>query len=370
MILASAQPTILVTGGAGYIGSHIALLLSQKGYNVIVLDTFKHRQHVPHPFEMTTLTELIHFDNSDAVSTGHISVLTADYADTHVLAEIFENKNVHAVIHCAALIEVGESVKFPRAYYNNNVIKTCTLLETMLDHNVKNIIFSSSCAVYGNPVEMPISESHPKNPISPYGKNKLIVEMMLEDFANAYDLRFVALRYFNAAGALPEYGLGEQHQPESHLIPLLVRAAHTQCAEHQGTPITIFGNDYPTKDGTCVRDYVHVADVAQAHYRALEYLNNGGSSDFFNLGTGQGFSVQEIVRAVEQTCTTQLNCTVANRRQGDPALLIANPSKARETLGWQPQQSDLNTIISSANTFYTKHLITTYANKRARAVIE
>ncbi len=364
MILASAQPTIVVTGGAGYIGSHTALLLSQKGYKVIVLDTFKHHQHVPHPFEMTTLTQLIHFDNLEEKNAGQISVLTADYADTHVLAEIFENNNVLAVIHCAALIEVGESVKFPRAYYNNNVIKTCTLLETMLDHQVKNIIFSSSCAVYGNPVEMPISETHPKNPISPYGKNKLIVEMMLEDFANAYDLHFIALRYFNAAGALPECGLGEQHQPESHLIPLLLHAAH------ENTPLTIFGNDYPTTDGTCVRDYIHVSDVAQAHYKALEYLNNGGTSDFFNLGTGHGFSVQEIIRAVEQTCNTKLNYTVTNRRQGDPALLIANPSKAHETLGWQPQHSDLNTIISSANTFYSNYLTTTYANKRARAVIE
>lgn len=364
MISVSIHPTVVVTGGAGYIGSHAALLLAQKGYNVIVLDTFKHHQHVPHPFEMTSLTELNHVCTRETdKNEGKISVITSDYADQNVLAEIFQNNNVTAVMHFAALIEVGESVTSPRAFYNNNVIKTCALLETMLDHNVKNFIFSSSCAVYGQPHEMPISETHPTNPISPYGKNKLMVEMMLEDFAHAYGLNFVALRYFNAAGALPECGLGEQHQPESHLIPLLLRAAH------EGKPVTIFGNDYPTQDGTCVRDYIHVWDVAQAHYAALKHLTNGGASDVFNLGTGRGFSVQEMVSAVEKACNTRLTCTINPRRVGDPALLIANPTKAQEILGWKAQSSDIQTIISSANTFYSNYLTKTYANKRARATI-
>lgn len=353
------QPTIVVTGGAGYIGSHTALLLAQQGYNVIVLDTFRHHQVVPHPFKKMSLTDLIYSSKNNTQNKyDTISVIMEDYANTHVLEQIFEHYNVQAVMHFAALIEVGESVKFPRAYYNNNVIKTYALLEAMLDHNVKNFIFSSSCAVYGQPIEMPLSETHPKNPISPYGKNKLIIEMMLEDFTNAYDLRFVALRYFNAAGAMPEYGLGEQHQPESHLIPLLLHAAYNN------KPITIFGDDYPTQDGTCVRDYVHVQDVARAHHLALEYLNNSGSSNSFNLGTGHGFSVQEMVHVVEQHCKSKLNCIIANRRQGDPAVLIANPTKAHQLLGWKPQYSDLKTIISSANAFYTRSLSTRDTNKR------
>lgn len=362
MILTSAQQTILVTGGAGYIGSHIALLCLQKGYRVIVLDTFAHRQHVPHPFEMTSLLELTALCEDPTDVQKNISVINADYADKNVLAEIFQHFNITTVIHCAALIEVGESVKHPRAYYNNNVIKTCTLLETMLDHGIYNIIFSSSCAVYGTPTQPTLSEDHPTNPISPYGKNKLIVEMMLTDFAHAYNLRFVALRYFNAAGALPNSGLGEQHQPESHLIPLLLRAAH------EGSPFTLFGNNYPTKDGTCVRDYVHVWDIAQAHYKALEYLNNGGSSQFFNLGTGDGFSVQEMISAVEQTCHTKITCHVASQRPGDPAFLVADPTKARELLCWQPYYSNLTNMIESANTFYTDYAIKIYANKRTKAI--
>jgi UDP-glucose 4-epimerase len=352
MILSTKQPTILVTGGAGYIGSHVALLCNQKGYRVIVLDTFRHRQHVPYPFEIVSLHELTSVsETGDTPQSNALSVVVADYADKNVLSEVFEHFNITTVIHCAALIEVGESVKTPRTYYNNNVIKTFSLLETMLDYGVNSIIFSSSCAVYGVPQELPISESHPKNPISPYGKNKLMVEMMLEDFASAYNLHYVALRYFNAAGAMPDYGLYEQHQPESHLIPLVLRAATEQM------PFTIFGNHYPTPDGTCIRDYVHVWDIAHAHHKALEYLGNGGQSLCLNLGTGQGYSVQEIIAAVEKQCATTIHYSYAPQRPGDPAILTADSNKARDILAWKPIHSDLYNIISSINSINSNNCI-------------
>ena len=249
-------------------------------------------------------------------------------------------------MHFAALIEVGESVKNPRAFYNNNVIKTIQLLETMLDHNIKKFIFSSSCAVYGTPQQLPLTETHPRNPISPYGNNKLMVEFALEDFSRAYGLQFVALRYFNAAGSMPEYGLGEQHTPESHLIPILLRAAH------EGRPFYIFGTDYNTKDGSCVRDFLHTWDLADAHWLALEHLNNGNPSDCFNLGTGHGFSVKEMIEVAQKVCGVQIKTIESARRPGDPATLVADLSKARDILGWEPRYSNLEHIVKTANTFY------------------
>ena len=351
------RPTILVTGGAGYIGSHTVHALSEQGYNVIVLDTFVHNQTVPASFKIKSCFSENFFPKKNIV------VLKKDFSDQNILADIFMHYNIAAVMHFAACIEVGESVKNPRLFYHNNVVKTVRLLESMLTHGVKQFIFSSSCAVYGIPKKVPITEDHPKNPISPYGKNKLIVEMALEDFAKAYNFRFVSLRYFNAAGALPQYGLGEQHKPETHLIPLLFDAAH------QEKPFYIFGNDYPTPDGTCVRDFLHVQDLATAHIQAVEYLAKGGTSDAFNLGTGNGFSVKEIIEAVKAVSGKSIKTIVTEKREGDPPALIADPTKAQKKLYWQARNSGLHAIIASAHQFYTQSVLifnqsTNYAKKQ------
>lgn len=318
-------PSILVTGGAGYVGSHIALLLAQLGYSVIVLDSFVHHQ----PFNPSWAT-----------------VIKADYADTAVLSHIFTTYDVQAVMHCAGFIEVGQSVKDPFAFYKNNVVKTLTLLETMLQHNVKRIIFSSTCAVYGIPIVLPLVESHHKHPISPYGKTKLMIEDIFQDAHTAYGLEYINLRYFNVAGAYPQEGLGEQHDPETHVIPLLLRA----CAHKK--PFTVFGNDYPTPDGTAIRDYLHVRDIADAHVRAMNYLLAGNPSTSFNLGTGHGYSVKEMLKVVEHVCNTSIDVIWAARRPGDPPVLVADPSKACAILGWKPHYSDIDTIIRTAYEFY------------------
>jgi len=347
VILATPVATILITGGAGYIGSHTALFMAQKGYNIIILDTFQHKKTLPSIFKRKPfLPGVSLFDNDHTKQPGQIVVLNADFADETIVNNIFKHNNVQAVIHFAALIEVGQSVKNPRDYYHNNVVKTIKLLEMMLDHNITQFVFSSSCAVYGAPQELPLTETHPKNPISPYGKNKLMVEMVLEDFHRAYGLAFVSLRYFNAAGAMPDYGLGEQHEPETHLIPLLLRAAHTK------KPFSLFGDTYQTNDGSCVRDYLHVWDLAQAHWLALEHLQNKQPSDFFNLGTGKGFSVKEMISAVQKVCNTSIKVITAEKRAGDPPILVADPSKARNILGWKQHYSDLTFIIKTAYAFY------------------
>jgi len=322
--LAKTKPAVLITGGAGYIGSHTAYLMTQKGYKVIILDSLEHGQTFDHTWA---------------------TCINSDFADEKVLKKIFETHNIEAVIHFAGFIEVGESVKNPMKFYENNVLKTIKLLKSMIAHNVKKFIFSSSCAVYGNPQWLPLTEDHPKNPISPYGKNKLMVEMALQDFANAYDLHYVALRYFNAAGAMPEQGLGENHNPETHLIPIIFRAVIEK------RPFYIFGTDYDTKDGSCIRDFIHVWDLAQAHWLALEYLNKGNTSDCFNLGTGNGFSVKEVCKTVEKICKHKLNILHKDRRPGDPPMLIADPKKAKDKLGWQAQYSDLENILKTAYEF-------------------
>lgn len=319
------QPaTILITGGAGYIGSHIGYLFAQHGYTVIFLDTFIYNQQC---------------------NPSWAKIIKKDYADTKTLDTIFTQNNIEAVIHCAGLIEVGESVTNPALYYTTNVAKTIILLEHMVKHNIKKCIFSSSCAVYGIPQFLPLTEDHPKKPISPYGNTKLIIEMILHDFNLAYGLEYVCLRYFNAAGALPEEGLGEQHVPESHLIPRALKAALEQ------TPFLIFGTDYATKDGTAIRDFVHVLDIAQAHLQALIHLKKGNPSDAFNLGTGSGFSIKEILGAIEKVCRTQIKTVVEKRRPGDPALLIADPLRAETILGWKRSYSNLEFIIKSAHAF-------------------
>ena len=319
------NPTILLTGGAGYIGSHTAFLLAQQGYRVVIVDRLMHQQTFNPPWAT--------------------AIINADFADNEVLNHIFTTYKITAVMHFAAFIDVGESVSNPQVYYDNNVIKTLALLQAMRSHNVSNFIFSSSCAVYGIPQVLPLAEDHPKNPISPYGKTKLMAEMILQDFNTAYGINFVALRYFNAAGALPEEKLGEVHIPETHLIPLLIQAALYK------KPFTIFGTDHPTKDGTCVRDFLHVLDIAQAHVLALNHLQQQRPSDFFNLGTGHGFSVHEMLKATETLLGLPIKTVYAKARAGDPPLLIADPTRAHTILNWHPTHSRLDNIIKTAAAF-------------------
>lgn len=323
-----SHPTIIVTGGAGYIGSHIAQLLASLNYHVIIIDDLSQQGNI------AALTAM-----------HHITFFQADFADTKLLDLLFTTYTITAVIHCAAFIEVGESVRNPLRYYNNNVAKTITLLEHMRKHGTNNFIFSSSCAVYGVPQQLPLKEEHPRSPISPYGHTKLMVEQILAAMATAYDFKYVALRYFNAAGANTEYNLGELHTPETHLIPLVIEAAlHDK-------PFTLFGTHHPTPDGTCVRDFVHVRDIAHAHANALFYLQAGGKSDLFNLGTGVGFSVTQIINAVEKITDKKINVVSAPARAGDPPILIACSHKALQSLAWQAHYSVLEYIIQTAVEF-------------------
>lgn len=315
------KPTILITGGAGYIGSHTAYCMVQQGYNVVIIDKLVHGQQWHHPWARC---------------------IVADFADTQVLDTIFQENNVQAVMHFAAYAQVGQSVTDPLMYYDNNVSKTVRLVEKMLEHGVKKIIFSSSCAVYGIPQTLPLTEDHPCTPINPYGATKHMIERVLEDCRSAYDLQYVSLRYFNAAGGLPELGLSEQHVPETHLIPLLFQAAATN------KPFALFGVDHDTFDGSCIRDFLHVVDIAQAHSLALTHLNNELPSDIFNLGTGTGFSVKQVIAAAEQVCKTKIPVVYAQKRPGDPAILVANASRARDMLGWKPTCSSLEFILQSA----------------------
>lgn len=316
------QPTILVTGGGGYIGSHTAYFFMQKGYKVILLDRLGHGQSFD--YEWATL-------------------IRADFSDRVVLDSIFTNHTIEAVIHCAALIEVRQSIQDPLSFYENNVVKTVRLLEAMIAHNVRKIIFSSSCAVYGIPHYLPLIEEHPKNPISPYGASKLMVEMILADFSRAYDLQYVALRYFNAAGGMPEYGLAERHDPETHLIPILLRAAMEQ------KPFALFGNDHATSDGSCVRDYVHVWDIAYGHWRAFRFLQEQQQSAVFNLGTGQGVSVKQLIQTVQELLNVEIEVQEETARAGDPAVLVADPSRAMTDLGWRAKYSPIRQIVQDAH---------------------
>ncbi len=320
--------TVLITGGAGYIGSHIGYLLSLFGYRIVILDKLVYEQSFDHPWAR---------------------LIQADFGDEKQLDEIFLHYQIYAVIHCAALIEVGASVTHPLPFYQNNVAKTVTLLETMLKYDVKTILFSSSCAVFGEPKTLRLNENHSFNPISPYGRTKYMMEMIIKDMGQAYGFSYVIFRFFNAAGACPQEGLGEQHTPETHLIPLLLRA----CLEQR--PFFIFGDQKPTPDGSCIRDFVHVLDIAKAHLVALEYLDKGNASDIFNLGTGKGISVKEMIEAVECHCGKKVQIVTAPDRQGDPALLVADPTKANTILGWYPEYSDIDSIIDSAYSFMCRY---------------
>lgn len=317
--------TILVTGGAGYIGSHTVLALQQAGYRVVVLDNlvYGHRELVEEVLK--------------------VELICGDLGDRTLLDQVFAQYNIQAVIHFAAYAYVGESVGDPAKYYRNNVAGTLTLLEAMVQAGVKHIVFSSTCATYGIPHQLPIPEDHPQNPINPYGATKLMVERILSDFDHAYDLRSVRFRYFNAAGADPQSRLGEDHAPETHLIPLVLLAALGQ-RQH----ISVFGTDYDTPDGTCIRDYIHVTDLAQAHVQGLDYLLQGGSTEVFNLGNGNGFSVQEVIETAKTVTNRPIQVVEAARRPGDPAVLVGSSLKAQQILGWQPEYADLKVILEHA----------------------
>jgi len=320
-----SQKTVLVTGGAGYIGIHAAQALEAKGYEVIILDnlTYGHR-------------ELVEKNLSANLIVGNI-------ADKALLREIFASYSISSVMHFAAFTYVGESVINPSKYYQNNLAGTLGLLSTMIECSVKKIVFSSTCATYGEPQSIPITEDQPQNPINSYGRSKLMVENILKDYDKAYDLRSVIFRYFNAAGADPEGKTGEDHQPETHLIPLVIFAI-LGIKES----ISIFGTDYPTPDGTCIRDYIHVSDLAQAHVLGLEYLLEGRESNIFNLGNGSGFSVKEVIETAKKVIGKSIKVIEQERRPGDPPVLVGSAQKAREILGWQPQYAELEKIINHA----------------------
>lgn len=312
----------LVIGGAGYIGSHLVKALIEQHHEVIVLDNLS-------------------AGKAAAVLGGKLMV--HDFDDRQFLDTLFSQNQFDGVFHFASQIVVSESVKDPGKYYRANTAATLTLLEAMLDHKVGPIVFSSTAAVYGEPIYTPIDEKHPTNAVNPYGRSKLMVEQMLADFASAYHQKYIALRYFNAAGADPQARIGEQHDPETHLIPLAL-----QAISGKRPPLQLFGQDYDTPDGTCIRDYIHVDDLASAHILAMAYLNNGGDSGVFNLGNGQGYSVNEVIQTASKVAGKEVPMSYAPRRQGDPARLVADATLAKNTLGWNPQYSDLATIIQHA----------------------
>ncbi|ACK72612.1 UDP-glucose 4-epimerase [Gloeothece citriformis PCC 7424] len=327
------KPTILVTGGAGYIGSHAVKALQQAGYGVIVLDN------------------LVYGHRDIAEKVLEAELIVGDISDRPFLDDLFSRYPIAAVMHFAAYAYVGESVSDPAKYYRNNVMGTLTLLEAMVAANVKRIVFSSTCATYGVPQFMPLTEDHPQNPINPYGSTKLMVEKILADFDRAYGLKSVCFRYFNAAGADPEGKLGEDHQPETHLIPLVLLTALGRR-----DAISIFGTDYPTPDGTCIRDYIHVVDLADAHILGLEYLLEGEESNIFNLGNGNGFSVREVIETAKTVTGKSIKVLECDRRPGDPPVLVGSSEKAQKILGWQPQYSDIKDIIDHAwNWHQTRH---------------
>ncbi|MDZ4016780.1 UDP-glucose 4-epimerase GalE [Pseudomonas sichuanensis] len=307
----------LVVGGAGYIGSHMVKHLLAEGHDVVVADL--------------------------APTRPQVKWVELDIADAAALDALFAEYTFDAVFHFASFIQVGESVTEPGRYYQNNVAATLVLLQAMVRAGVRRLIFSSTAAVYGDPQYIPIDEQHPKAPINPYGCSKWMVEQVLQDFDRAYGLRSVCLRYFNAAGADPEGECGERHEPETHLIPLIL-----QAAAGRRPAITVFGRDYDTPDGTCIRDYIHVADLASAHALAVNYLVAGGASTALNLGNGFGFSVQQVIDTVRDVTGREVRVEDAPRRPGDPPRLVADAGKARQLLGWQPVYSSLEAIVSHA----------------------
>lgn len=313
---------VLVVGGAGYIGSHMIKFLNQHGCRITVLDNLSS-------------------GHANAVLAGDMVV--GDLNDRLFLDSLFSSCPFDVVMHFASSILVGESVKDPAKYYRNNVTNTQNLLDVMVRHNVKNLVFSSTAAIFGEPQYIPIDEKHPKLPINPYGRSKWMVEQILEDFDRAYGLKSVCLRYFNAAGADPMGDLGERHDPETHLIPLVL-----QTISGRRDSFSVFGRDYGTEDGTCVRDYIHVSDLCDAHWLAIQYLLDGGDSQCFNLGNGSGFSVQEVIYMCEKVTGKELKVIESGRREGDPAVLVADSSFASQLLGWNQKFGNLEDIIRHA----------------------
>lgn len=320
---------ILVTGGAGYIGSHTVVELLEKGEEVIVIDN-------------------LHTGHQKSILGG--AFYQGDLRDRSFLDGVFRNHSIEAVIHFAASSLVGESVQKPLDYYDNNLIGSHSLVRAMLDHDVKKIVFSSTAATYGEPARIPIEEDDPTAPTNPYGETKLAIEKMLRWCDAAYGLKSISLRYFNAAGAHPDGVIGEDHNPESHLIPIILQVALGQ-REHIG----IFGDDYPTADGTCIRDYIHVMDLANAHWLALEYLRRTHRSDIFNLGSGKGFSVLEVIETARKVTGHPIPAKIYPRRAGDPAVLVASAEKAQQKLKWQPRYRQLEEIIATAWKWHKEH---------------
>jgi UDP-glucose 4-epimerase len=319
---------ILVSGGAGYVGSHAVRELQKEGFRCLVVDNLV-------------------YGHSQSVKDAEL--IEGDTGNSELLEKIFRQNEIEAVMHFAAYAYVGESVTDPAKYYQNNVVSTLSLLKAMAKAKVNKIIFSSTCATYGNPREIPITEDHSQDPINPYGATKLMVERILRDFDQAYGLKSVTFRYFNAAGADPDGVIGEWHEPETHLIPLVLDVA----AGTRGT-VQIYGTDYPTPDGTCIRDYIHVTDIAQAHLLGLRELVTGKPSNVFNLGNGGGFSVREVIQTAEKVTGQKINATETSRRPGDPPALVGSAQKAQQVLGWKPQFPDLESILQTAWNWHQK----------------
>ncbi len=324
---------ILVTGGAGYIGSHCVLSLLKKGEEVVVFDSLV----TGHIETIETLKQY-----------GKLKFVRGNLQNLSEILEVFENNDVTSVVHFAAFSQVGESVKDPQKYYYNNVYGTLNLLNAMLQHNVKKIVFSSTAATYGEPEYTPIDEKHPQNPINPYGSSKLMIEKILDDYDKAYGLKSVRLRYFNVAGADSESIVGEWHDPETHLIPNILKSTFSG-----GKPFAMFGDDYDTKDGTCVRDYINVEDLVCAHLLALDYLNSNGATTYYNLGTNDGNTVKEVFSSCELVTGKDIPVEIKARREGDPAVLVADNSKAKKELGWSPEKT-LEQSIKSAYAWEVK----------------
>ena len=320
---------VLVTGGAGYIGSHTVLQLIKKGYEVVIIDSLEK-------------------GHKEAVLGGKLYV--GNLRDENLLKKVFSENNIEAVIHFAAYSLVGESMEMPEKYYENNLVSTMKLLNVMKEYNCKYIVFSSTAAVFGEPENIPILEDDRKEPTNTYGETKLSMEKMLKWYDVAYGIKFVALRYFNAAGADASGKIGEDHNPETHLIPLVL---NTALGKRES--IKIFGDDYDTEDGTCIRDYIHVTDLANAHILAVEYLKKNNKSDVFNLGNGKGYSVKEVINTAEEVTKIKIKREIVERRNGDPKVLIASSEKAQKVLGWKPEYNSLETIIKTAWNFYEKH---------------
>jgi UDP-glucose-4-epimerase GalE len=326
--LAADGRGVLVAGGAGYVGSHAAKMLQRAGYRVVVYDSLVagHRA---------------------AVKYGEL--VTGDISNGDLLRATLKQQDIFAVMHFAAFLDVGESVRDPAKYYRNNVGGALTVLDAMAAENVQHFVFSSTCATYGEPIETPIGETHPQKPINSYGESKLAIERALPHFEQAYGMRWVALRYFNASGADPDGEIGEDHSPEIHLIPRAIEAATG------GRGLTVFGDDYPTPDGTCLRDYIHVSDLADAHVKALEAIVEIGRSGAYNLGTGHPHSVREVIDTVQRVTGREVPWTLGPRRPGDPAVLYAAPNKAQAELHWTPQFPDLDSIVRTAWDWHRSH---------------